>query len=438
MLAGGTIVAQASAPGRSARAIVRLSGDETLRALAHVLEQPVESPGAHRAAVVLGPRTLACLALVFAPGRSYTGELSAEIQLPGNPHLVRRVIGSLLEVGGVRMASPGEYTARAYLSGRMTAEQAEGVLAVIAARTEAELGAARRLLSGETGARYAALADELAACLALVEAGIDFVEEEDVVAIPLDELRRRLVGVRDEIAALTGGSTRESAVDGAVRVVLAGAVNAGKSTLFNALLGRARSVASATPGATRDAIEEPLDLGPREPTVTLVDLAGLDAGLAAGSALDASAQRRAIGCIEGADVIVHCDPGGRFEPLPAANDRATTLRVRTKGDLLAVEHDEDLSVCALDGFNLEALKRAIADASAGSVSAAGEALALMPRHRRALAEADSWVERALGHEEAELIAGALRGGLDALAEVSGEITPDDVLGRIFASFCVGK
>jgi len=452
VLSAGTIVAQATASGRSPRAVVRLSGPETLGALTHILEIPIDAPGAsgaHRVAVRLGDRSLACLVLVFAHGRSYTGELSAEIQLPGNPHLVGRVIGLLLEHEPVRPANPGEFTARAYLNGRLTAAQAEGVMATIAARSDAELLAASRLLSGETGARYCELADELADCLALVESGIDFVEEENVVPISRSALAGRLRALAEKISALLGPAGAREAGDGDVRVVLAGRANAGKSTLFNALLGRERAVVSARAGTTRDAIEEPLELGPREPGVILVDIAGLDEALAESGAIDASAQALARRCIARADVLIHCDPSGWFDPLGITAERSVRIRVRTKGDLVHAGGSSDLSVCALDGSNIGALKRAIADACAGggAGSGAGEMLALVPRHRRSLGAAADWLGLALerldaetGEQilDAELVAGALRGTLDELAELAGEITPDDVLGRIFASFCVGK
>ena len=226
------------APSSASRARAR-----TTRSPA-ILRQRIDAPGAHNAALKLGSRDLACAVISFAPGRSYTGEAGAEIQLPGAPHLVDRVIASLLEIEGVRLANPGEFTARAYLSGRLTAEQAEGVMAVIAAHNDAELDASRKLLAGETGREYAQIADEIATCLALVESGIDFVEEEDVIAIPRAELIDRLRALIERINALTEGRDGREHRRAETRAVLAGPANAGKSTLFNALLGRERAVTS--------------------------------------------------------------------------------------------------------------------------------------------------------------------------------------------------
>lgn len=447
MLTGGTIVARASSAGVSPRAIVRLSGPGTHDALATILRQRIDAPGAHNAALKLGSRDLACAVISFAPGRSYTGEAGAEIQLPGAPHLVDRVIASLLEIEGVRLANPGEFTARAYLTGRLTAEQAEGVMAVIAAHNDAELDASRKLLAGETGRAYAQIADEIATCLALVESGIDFVEEEDVIAIPRAELIDRLRALIGRINKLTEGRDGREHRRAETRAVLAGPANAGKSTLFNALLGRERAVTSETAGTTRDAIEERFDPGPGEPTVTLIDIAGLDDALTKGSTVDARAQSMARDVIESCDITILCDPSGAFETHGLDLSGRTVLRVRTKGDLATGEPTADLRVCALDGWNLGALKRAIADAALASSSAGADASSVLPRHARALHASRERLEEALSTCEAgagdalddpELTASALRAALDETSELAGEISPDDVLGRIFASFCIGK
>lgn len=458
-----TIAAIASPPGRAARAIVRLSGPgvvETLRAAAGVVPS---GRGAHRLTLrlprhPLAPRTLPevlplpALCLLSLAPRSYTGEDSAELFIPGNPHLAERVLQLLIARPGVRLAEPGEFTARAYLAGRLTLAQAEGVAQAIAADSDAQLEAARRLLSGETGARYRRLADELATLLALTEAGIDFTDQEDVVPIPAPELLARLERVGEELRGLLGPAAEERREARPV-AALVGRPNAGKSTLFNALLGRARAVVSDVAGTTRDVLREDLDLSaeaPGEPPAVLLDLAGLDGAL--GSPVDAESQRLAREALAGADCLIHCDPEGRFD-LPGLPG-APTVRVRTKADLPSGGGGGSgaIAVCALDGLNLHALRRAIADACFGAGGTrGGEAAALLPRHRRALRGALDAVAAAAGlvREDAaadpdggllapELVAGSLREALDRLGEVVGEVTPDDVIGRIFASFCVGK
>lgn len=449
MRGGDTIAAVATGGGQSPRAIIRLSGPGVPGLLADLLDPPCPPPGISAARLRLSPAlTLPLLVLRSEGGRSYTGEEAAELIVPGNPHLLSRLTALLVSRDGVREATPGEFTARAFLSGRLTLAQAEGVAATIAARTDEQLAAAARLVSGRTGERYRAWADEAATLLALVEAGIDFTDQEDVVPIPAAALAERLDRLAGEIGGALGGARGAEAPSHTPVAVLAGEPNAGKSTLFNALLGRRRAVVSDERGTTRDLLAEPLDLSrdvPGGPVVTLADLAGLDPG--AGGVIDEQAQRRAAEAVGAADIVIHCDPRGRFGALPPPRDeraQRTVIRVRTKADLPAPQGAaaEDLAVCAIDGYNLGPLRRAIADAAWGGAAAGAEA-ALLPRHRRALAQAAQHLAEAralVGASAAhpELIAGAIRAALDHLGELTGEVSPDDVIGRIFATFCVGK
>ncbi len=391
---------------------------------------------------------------LFSGPRSYTGEDSAEIQLPGNPALVERVVSMLVSPEGVRQAHPGEFTARAYLNGKLTLDQAEGVAATIAATSEEQLGAARLLLKGRTGAEYRRWADELTTLLALVESGIDFTDQEDVVPIAPGMLVGRIAALLSAISAQLGYRAGFEPTHAVPRVALVGRPNAGKSTLFNALLGRRRAVTSPQAGTTRDVLAEELELRrdvPGAGTVMLEDLAGLEevgSGKWEGGSGEANraSQAAAKRAASEADVLVWCDPSGRFDsdPLRINNPHASVIRVRTFGDRpRAAGTREDLAVCALDGWQLGTLRRAIADAA--TVSRAAGVAALLPRHRRAMTEAAARLTEALMSvphrtrlSNPELTATALRAALDSLGELVGQISPDDVLGRVFATFCVGK
>lgn len=471
---GDTIAALATAPGRSTRAILRLSGPGVTAALRDILTIP-SSPAADPPANTSAPPrpaaftarfaltdtlSLPVLAMRSVAPRSYTAEDTLEIIFPGNPYLAERMLARVLQIDGIRLASPGEFTARAYLNDKLTLDQAEGVAAAIAAESNDQLAAARDLLEGNTGAIYREWLDRLATLLALVEAGIDFTDQEDVVPIPPRDLHAQLTALHSALAAHLGAAAGTEATTSLPRIVIAGRPNAGKSTLYNALLGRQRAVVSDVAGTTRDVLEEPLDLSRDIPggcTVLLIDLAGLDESLAAQGSIDAQAQQRAADALRTADVIIHCDPTVRFDlPLPTDASPPTTIRLRTKADLPislsprdsgeALSHSP-IDICALDGWNLPLLRRAIADAAtgAGHPRAAGIA-ALLPRHRREMVQARAAITEALGAidptarslPEPEVIAGSLRAALDSLGELAGHVSPDDVIGRIFATFCIGK
>lgn len=462
MRLGDTIVAVATGSGCASRAMIRLSGPDAFTALGGLLEDEPDVRGLGRGIGAVSMRIpllhggsgeLPALLTRFLSPASYTGEDACELQVPGNPHLLQRLLDLLTSVEGVRMADPGEFSARAFLHGKLSAEQAEGVRAMIAARSDAEHEAATRLLRGETGERYRLWADDLAMSLALVEAGIDFTEEEDVVSIAPDDLLDRLNHLASEIRAELGPPAADQQTTEIARVVLVGPPNAGKSTLFNTLLGEDRAIVSEEPGTTRDALVEELELlpaagNPWEATrCALVDLAGLDEALAVTSSTESCAQEQAMRLVESAQVVLLCDPSGRFELESRLPADIPLIRVRTKADLPSDGAGRgDVGVCAIDGWNLGPLRRAIADA----VLAAGgpQQSPLLPRHRSALRSASSALDDAMGYAresagarhlmDVELIAGAMRSALDALGEIAGRISPDDVIGRVFATFCVGK
>jgi tRNA modification GTPase len=435
MEAPATIVAVASPPGHAMRGIVRLSGPHALRiggldgdAPAGVV--PVTLPwGAGRA-----------LAVVSRAPRSFTGEDCVELLLPGHPALLDEAVEACI-ARGARAAEAGEFAARSWLNGKRSIDEAEGIALAIAATGDAQLRAARRLQEGEAGRSVDGARDEVATLLALVEAGIDFTDQEDVVAIGGAALATRLGPIVAALQAL-----HASPVAGALDrplpwVVLAGPPNAGKSTLFNALLGRVRTVAANEAGTTRDAVPEPLLVDGHE--VMLVDAPGLEQPR---TALDAAMQEQARQAIARAALVLRCVPPG--DPLPVAGPRE--LVVRTKADLLpgsAPAGQDVVSTGAREGIGLDRLRAAITmHLAQAQATESGEGAALLPRHRALVDAAILELEAAAGRSrhggaslpDAELVAAHLRSALDALGAIGGSVTPDDVIGLVFARFCVGK
>lgn len=492
---GSIIVAVGSPPGRSRRGLIRVSGSGSIELLRTLVgEAPTPRRGIARVRLGVPAPGLAALAIVMPGPGSATGDDTFELLLPGNPLLLERLIDELIAIDPrVRRAGPGEFSARAFINGRLTLDEAEGVAALIQASSDAELHAARRLANGALSARCTEWSSRIVELCALVEAGIDFTDEDDVVAIEPTVLASRVRALSAEIDGEAGASSTTEARSGHAaraeswrpRVALVGAPNAGKSTLFNALAGAARTVASPIAGTTRDAIEVEIVLGAVEARrapmrVMLVDLPGLDAapeapassdahdgpkGLGAptvrsGSkvrdrSIDAALAPRlrtvALGALNDSDLILRCEPFGHPAALPEEVERAIadrpTLRVATKcdGDHRALT---GLPTSAVTGLGLAELRAAIAQAIGSSTPALAGSSALVPRHRAALSAAREHllsVQQCAEREPArgpwhapEQTAAALRLALDAIGQITGATTPDDVLGVVFARFCIGK
>lgn len=450
MSAQDTIVAVSSPPGRSRRGLVRLSGPQAWTVVAKLIlpNTAMPEPGVLTPVRLMSP-ALPALLVHFRGPRSFTGQDVAELQVVGNPALLDRLLRRAVSAGA-RLAEPGEFTFRGYAAGRFDLTQAEGIAATIAAASDAQLQAAALLREGKLGSLAHELVDAVGTQLALVEAGIDFTDQDDVVPIGPGELAANVAAVVAKLHDLLARSRSWGELEALPRVVLVGPPSVGKSTLFNALLGRQRAVISATPGTTRDVLAEPLTLenphGQRV-EVMLVDVAGLDQPAAA---LDEKVQEAARAAMRRADLILAVgdpahEPGIVASPLP---QNVAVLKVAAKADV-ARRDDDALAVSAVTGEGLDHLRQGIAQhVGSRGVSLSGEMLALQPRHelglrsaRAALAEVVELLEPQRDRTaiaQVEMVADGLRKALDELAGLGGELTPDDVLGRVFATFCIGK
>ena len=335
---------------------------------------------------------------------------------------------------GARPAEPGEFTSRAYFNGRLDLAEAEGVAATIAAGNLQELLAARQLLAGELARRLAPVMEILTQTLALVEVGIDF-SSEDVTFLSVDQVRSRIGEADAALENLVSESGRFERLAHEPVVVLAGRPNAGKSTLLNALAGSGRAVVSDVAGTTRDAISAEVVLVRGRVRVT--DVAGLDESDPTGT-IDRQMREHALRAAQTADVVVLVEDASVPRAAPGLW-RDPQLSVRSKADLIEASSQSEQSgmlVSARTGVGMAELRERLDRLCCGE--AGGASLALNVRHLRAIGAAQEAMDRAAELDSAELVAMELREALDELGGILGRVTPDDVLGKIFSGFCIGK
>jgi tRNA modification GTPase len=438
-----TIAAISSVPRSGARIIVRLSGEGALAIAATLFESSLDLPApgsATRRDLRLGKIRFGAWVYLFSRPRTPTGEDLVELHLPGSPLIAGRVLQALL-AAGARAASPGEFTARAFFNGKIDLAQAEGVAAMIAADDAESLRFARALAAGELSRRLAPIVQGVTNTLALVEVGIDFTDE-DVTFLSGAELIQQIDAADANLADLLKDARRMEAADAHLRAVLAGRPNAGKSTLINALAHGERAVVSDQFGTTRDSLEAVVRLAGGQ--VILLDLPGLNsAGETAGdstpAAVTADIQARTQDEILGADyVLLVRDVTDARADCELA--READLVIFTKADLRPDFHNqgEKILVSARTGLGMEELRRRL-DALFFARSQNGR-LAMATRHIHAVIDARKALARARAQASvgAELAALELRESLDCLGSITGTISPDDVLARVFATFCIGK
>ncbi|MFC7377633.1 tRNA uridine-5-carboxymethylaminomethyl(34) synthesis GTPase MnmE [Brevundimonas sp. GCM10030266] len=431
-----TIFALATPPGRGAIAIVRLSGPGTDEALTGLGAGGLKARMASLRTLTHEGRAVdQALVLRFPGPNSYTGEDCAELHLHGGRAVVEAASKALVGLG-LRPADPGEFTRRAFENGRMDLAQAEAVADLIDAETTAQAAQALGQLDGALGAAYAGFRRDLLKALALVEAEIDFPDEE----VP-DNLARTAGPVLDGLIADLKGALADAGrgerVREGYRIVLIGETNAGKSSLFNALVAREAAIVTPIAGTTRDVLDADLVIGGY--AVTLSDTAGLRDS---DDPVEAEGVRRARVRADQAELRLWVRAPGDVDGVAAEYARPGDLVVLTKADLGAasITDREALTVSTTTGEGMAALHDWIAARLARDLSGADFPAVTRERHRRRLEEALVSVEagrRALDLAP-EMAGDDLRRAAEALARVTGAIGVEDILGEVFSTFCIGK
>ncbi|WP_282298151.1 tRNA uridine-5-carboxymethylaminomethyl(34) synthesis GTPase MnmE [Stenotrophomonas sp. PS02289] len=441
-----TIVAIATAPGAGGVGMLRVSGPKAA-SIAQALGCPSLQPRhAHYARFrdAAGEVLDDGIALYFPGPRSFTGEDVVELQGHGSPVVLQQLVARCIALGA-RQARPGEFSERAFLNGKLDLAQAEAIADLIAASDSRAARAARRSLDGVFSRRVEDAAEQLVRLRIHVEAAIDFADE------PLDTLGGEQVrsGLADALRAmvqLQADAERGRRLRDGLHAVLVGPPNAGKSSLLNALAGSERAIVTDIAGTTRDTLRETIRIDGLE--LTLVDTAGLREG---GDAIEREGMRRARAEMQRTDlaiVVVDArDPqAGREAIGDAILDVPQQLWIHNKSDLLAeIPPTADPSVVhvsAATGLGLEQLHTRLRELASGGAgdSVEGE-FSARARHVEAITLAIGHAERAeseLVHEHLELAAEELRLAHEALGEITGRMSADDLLGRIFSSFCIGK
>jgi tRNA modification GTPase len=448
-----TIVAIATPPGRGGIGVVRLAGPEA-RAIANPMLRLKHELAAGRAVFgeviepATGERIDEAVVTFFAKPHSYTTDNVIEISVHGAPVVLRHIV-ELATSRGARLAEPGEFTMRAFLNGRIDLTQAEAVRDLIESQTLYQAKVAAQQLEGSLSRRLQPIKRKLVELVAVMEAGIDFAED-DVSVLPAAEILSRLQEVRVPLEQLRASFAYGKIVHEGLTLAIVGRPNVGKSSLFNRLVERERAIVTATPGTTRDLVTETVALGGIP--IKLVDTAGIRHSTDEAESIGI---RKSYEALSEADlVLVVLDSTQEI-----STEDKELLRICVSGRGLVVANKTDLApdavqiladtsrtfkTSAVTGAGIEELRAAILEQVSGQSVRGEQETGFLTniRHQRLVEESLGCIEAAIhavkGHIPHEMIMLDLYGALRPLDAITGETTTDDILNLIFSSFCIGK
>ena len=453
------IIAIATAPGKAGVGVIRISGPQLLP-LSKALFQKALPP---RQASLLtlrdaqGESIDQLIAIYFAAPASFTGEDVLELQCHGGPQLLELVMKRCLELGkdqDLVIAEPGEFSLRAYLNNKIDLAQAEAIADLIDAQSEAAVRGAARSLQGAFSNDINGLIEEITQLRILVESTLDFPEEE-IEFLENAQARERLSTVMKKLHSLREGAKQGKILRDGIQLVLAGAPNVGKSSLLNRLAGEEVAIVTPIAGTTRDRVKESITVN--GVPMHIIDTAGLRE---TGDVVEAKGIERSWEAIQAADLLIFLQDSSstdksnnaessdlRAQILQAIPPKCPVLEVRNKSDLLSEsplsqDRNQYLLISAKTGDGIEALKQKILESVGWGGTQEGAILARR-RHLDCLDRAATHLDKsqkfaADGNISLELFAEELRLAQDQLGQITGKLLPDDLLGKIFSQFCIGK
>lgn len=452
------IIAVATAPGKAGLGVIRISGTSLTPIIKALFKKELTPREAHLLTLRDSSDAVIdqLIAIHFVAPASFTGEDVLELQCHGGPQLLELVMKRCLELSkdeGLVIAEPGEFTLRAYLNDKIDLAQAEAIADLIEAQSEAAVRGAARSLQGAFSNDINDLIEEITQLRILVESTLDFPEEE-IEFLENAQARERLKKVSQRLLALREGAKQGKILRDGIQLVLAGAPNVGKSSLLNRLAGEEVAIVTPIAGTTRDRVKESISLD--GVPMHIIDTAGLRE---TSDEVEAKGIERSWGAIRLADLVIFMKDFNAKDSLEAAKEDALrkeilrelppkceVLEVLNKSDLLsasdALPYGDALLISAKTGAGIAELKRKILGVVGWSGTQEG-AIISRRRHLNCLDEASEHIEKAQkfatnGNISLDLFAEELRLAQDHLGQITGKLLPDDLLGKIFSQFCIGK